>query len=172
MLHGCRPSAWLAVLVVTLVIGGCGSLAPGSSAPEAPQDDGLPYYIGESGVSLYPGPRAADAKRALDPYEKVIRTRLQSGWAFVTVERTGEQGWVDNAKLIWRLPRTAARVPPDAAPTAPVQAMEQGRPVPDSGAAADSGQATGPVGGDADPAVPAVSPADTDSRPASVLDAY
>jgi len=167
-----RPAAWLSALVVTLLIGGCGSLAPDGPAPDAQQHDGLPYYVGESGVSLYPGPRAADAKRVLDRHEKVIRTRLQSGWALVTVDRTGEQGWVDNAKLIWRLPRTAAGVPADAAPAAPVEAAEQGRPAPGSGVSADSGEPTGAVGGDADPAAPAASPTDPDSRPASVLDAY
>jgi hypothetical protein len=36
----------------------------------------------------------------------VYRHRLEKGYAYVNVEGKNLTGWVDNAKLIWRLPRT------------------------------------------------------------------
>ncbi len=46
-------------------------------------------------------------------HEKVSRTQLERGYAYVTSATSGISGWVDNAQLIWRLSDAGA---PAAAP--------------------------------------------------------
>jgi hypothetical protein len=51
-------------------------------------------------------------------YDKVTRSRLERGYAYVTSARSGVAGWVNNAQLLWRVPSTApaAESPPTAPP--------------------------------------------------------
>jgi hypothetical protein len=37
-------------------------------------------------------------------HQKVYRYKMEKGYAYVKVEGNGVSGWVDNARLIWRLP--------------------------------------------------------------------
>jgi len=50
-------------------------------------------------------------------YQKVYRYKMEKGYAYIKVEESGVTGWVDNARLIWRLP------PPQ--PKAPTKTEEQ-----------------------------------------------
>jgi len=63
------------------------------------------YFVGVSGLKLWREPSAgSELITRLNLHEKVVRSKLDNGYAFVTVVQTGETGWVDNAKLIWKLP--------------------------------------------------------------------
>lgn len=97
-----------------------------------------PYYVGTDNLGLYREPKTESLIERLALHEKVVRTDLNGGWAFVTVERTGVQGWLDNARLIWKLPKEepakVTEVPADdpapiieatpAADVAPASAVE------------------------------------------------
>lgn len=61
--------------------------------------DGLPMHFLPSGSSQVVGRLAL--------HEHVTRTDVQRGYAHVVADN-GLEGWVDNAKLLWRLPPTAA----------------------------------------------------------------
>lgn len=62
------------------------------------------YYTGSPGMPLYRSPGGVSLK-SLPQYTKLYRDKLDSGFAHVRVDSTGETGWVENAKLIWRLPK-------------------------------------------------------------------
>ena len=75
-------------------------------------------------MKLYPEPRFSQNTIAELPLnEKVLRSRTEKGFAFVEVERTGQEGWVDNARLKWRIeeqetkPETAAPEEKQEAPS-------------------------------------------------------
>jgi hypothetical protein len=53
----------------------------------------------------------------LSLHERVTRSELVRGYAHVVADRSGLEGWVDNAKLLWRLPAPDAAAP--SAATAP-----------------------------------------------------
>jgi hypothetical protein len=81
------------------------------------------YYTGEADVKLYPEPRFSSSYIvALPLHQKVYRSKLDRGFAYVQVEGSGQTGWIDNSKLTWRLPKTVTSVPPAAAPEAPEEA--------------------------------------------------
>lgn len=88
------------------ILGGCSTLentvAGKSAAGGAGQTAGV-YYAGSADLPLYRTPGGALISR-LPQYAKLYRSDLQRGFAHVRVEATGEAGWVENAKLIWRLP--------------------------------------------------------------------
>jgi hypothetical protein len=108
------------------------------------------YYVGAEGLKVYSEPSASSkvvGKLAL--HEKVTRSRLERGFAYVESTTTGTRGWVNNSRLIWRLPSvptTSAPAPPEpgaeepvvpaagqpeapVAPEAPPGAEEQQEPV-------------------------------------------
>jgi hypothetical protein len=44
-------------------------------------------------------------------YQKVYRYKTKKGYAYIKVEDGGITGWVDNARLIWRLPSRQQKAP-------------------------------------------------------------
>ena len=83
---------------------------PGEEAEKSPlteeaESKPLPYYAGVKGLTLYaqPSPDSEIVTR-LRLHQKVLRTKLVRGYAYVTVVESGATGWVDNGKLIWKLP--------------------------------------------------------------------
>lgn len=84
-----------------------------SEAESAAHDgEGSLYYAAVGGLTVHE--EAAGSSKVighLSQYEQVKRTRLEHGYAFVTAEKSGLEGWVDNAQLIWRLPTNAERKP-------------------------------------------------------------
>jgi hypothetical protein len=155
---------WVALMAL-LFLGACASEPVPAPAPRiaaveqaAAASEALPYFVGVDGLSLYPEPKAANAKSTLALHEKVTRSRVERGWASVTVETSGEQGWVDNAALIWRLPTPAAAepLPASAGANKPLPSTEASLPeAPESAA----------------PPTP-LPPAAGSGRAPSVLDAY
>src|SRR5262245_27371335 len=63
------------------------------------------YYAGVEGLKVYSEPSTSSrVAGTLSLHEKVVRTNLERGYAFVESSQSGLKGWVDNAQLIWRLP--------------------------------------------------------------------
>jgi len=61
------------------------------------------YYAGVEGLKMFSHSRVSDSPIAELPiYEKVLRYKLERGFAYVKVVRTGQSGWVRNADLVWR----------------------------------------------------------------------
>ncbi|HVO22213.1 MAG TPA: hypothetical protein VMW56_01145 [Candidatus Margulisiibacteriota bacterium] len=82
------------------------------------------YYAGIEGLKVYSEPSTSSkVVGALSLYEKVTRTRLERGYAYVESAKSAVQGWVNNAQLIWRLPaepRPAAPAPGETPSEEPV----------------------------------------------------
>ena len=89
-------------------------------AAEAPRV----YYAGTEGLKVYSESSASSKVVGTLPlHEKVTRTKLDRGWAYVESTKSGVKGWVNNAQLIWRLPTTPTTVAPapgEAQPEEPV----------------------------------------------------
>ena len=176
------------ILVVTaaVALAGCSGMQktvggwfgddPGSST-----QDGTVYFAATDGLAMHGDASfSSPVVGRLALHEKVVRTRLQSGYAYVVSDRTGTAGWVDNAQLIWRLPAAPqaaaapaaagepqAAAPADAAPAdvAPPAAAAAPEPAP-----ATDTEPTPPPTADAAPAVPpapaAAAPAAPERAPA------
>jgi hypothetical protein len=92
------------------------SLLKSEEAPAASESSQQTYYTAEAGMKLYPAPGFSSSPIAELPlHQKVYRTKVERGFAYVEVAGTGQKGWVDNGRLIWRLPtqRAAAPAPSD-----------------------------------------------------------
>jgi len=78
-------------------------------------DDAGPriYYVGVSDLKLFSGPHSSKSYVAkLSLNEKVMRYKVQKGFAYVKVASTGQTGWVKNNQLIWK----KASSPPKKSP--------------------------------------------------------
>ncbi len=114
-----------------VVIAGCASMQQTVSGwfgatptPQATSAGALAprvYYAGIEGLKVYSEPSAsAKVVGVLSLHEKVTRTKLESGYAYV--ESAKAKGWVKNAQLIWRLPTaptSAAPAPAEPQPEEP-----------------------------------------------------
>ena len=82
------------------------------------------YYAGSEGLKVYSeASTSSKVVGTLALHEKVTRTRLDRGYAYVESAKSGVKGWVINAQLIWRLPSaptTAAPAPAEEQPEEPV----------------------------------------------------
>jgi len=77
------------------------------------------YYAGSDGLTVFKGPSAsAKVIGKLSLHEKVTRTRLEGGFAYVE-SATGTKGWVNNTQLLRRVPTAAATAAPAPAPGEP-----------------------------------------------------
>lgn len=107
-------------------IPGIGTLTSDSSGSAAAE--GV-YYSGTPDLPLYRSPGGVIIRR-LPQHTKLHRDGLDRGFAHVRVDSTGETGFVENAKLVWRRPKSGpseqvneAASQPVAEPPAP-QAVE------------------------------------------------
>jgi hypothetical protein len=76
------------------------------------------YYAGAEGVQVYSEPSASSKiVGKLSLHEKVIRTKLEKGYAYVQSTKSSVKGWVKNADLIQRLPTAPTTGTPS--PTSP-----------------------------------------------------
>jgi hypothetical protein len=128
------------------------------------------YYVASDGVALYREPGKTIVTR-LARYQKVYRTEQSRGYGFVRVDGSGEEGWIDNAALIWRLPqeaKPAAEAPAGTADTASPEPKAESAP---SGAgAAGTTDASSPGDGaptEASAAEAAPAPAPAAAEPAA-----
>lgn len=94
-----------------------------SPTPAAAAQAPRVYYAGVEGLKVYSEPSASSkVVGKLSLHEKVTRTKLERGYAYVESAKTGAKGWVINAQLIWRLPtapRAAEPAPADEQPEEP-----------------------------------------------------
>lgn len=118
---GTRGRVALCTLVVAAMTAGCTGLTDpggwfGKGEPQASSRGPLPYYTSQPGMRLYTEPSFTSAHIAVLPlHQMVYRSRVDRGFAYVEVEGSGQRGWVDNARLIWRLPTAATgKAGPDA----------------------------------------------------------
>jgi hypothetical protein len=107
-----------------------------------PDQDGQPYYVINGGLPV----RAAASASAkvlghLFQHEKVIRTRLEKGYAYIATADGRLAGWVDNNRLDWRKP--AGKKPAKATTDEVVDIPDQGesvQPAPSTDSPEPSGQ--------------------------------
>ena len=114
---------WTAAACLSLWLCACGALDRMPTPPDQPAaaTGAQPqvYYAGEDGLPLFPQPTRSGSPLAHLPLnEKFLRSKVEHGFASVTVTRTGQTGWVENAKLIWKKMEPPAPTP--AAPAVPV----------------------------------------------------
>ena len=121
-------SSVILVLAATTLLWSCGTIGS-SGNKEGP----LVYYAAEDGLKLYPAPSFYQEPIAELPMnEKVLRYRTEKRFGYVKVERTGQEGWVENARLKWRiekqkiepetaLPQEQLEKPPDQLAPEPSQ---------------------------------------------------
>jgi len=142
-----RRSRFVLAVAASSVIAGCSSLresmpswlggSPAGGAPAPTQApiasrQGEVYYAGIDGLAVYAQPStSSEVVGHLTLYDRVTRSRLEHGYAYVAADRTGLQGWVDNAQLVWRLPATKNA------------AVRAGAPAPGSGSGAGAKEAAG-----------------------------
>jgi uncharacterized protein YceK len=121
-------------LVAAIVLGGCASVRqsiggwfaetpPSKTTAAATRQEQasaagetLTYYAAVEGLSVYA--EATESSKVvghLALYEKVARSRLERGYAYVSGDKSGINGWVDNAKLVWRVPASTATEAADRA---------------------------------------------------------
>lgn len=90
------------------------------------------YYAGVEGMKVYSEPSASSkVVGTLALHEKVTRTKLEKGFAYVESSKGAVKGWVTNAQLIWRLPSAPTTGAPAAAEPAPAAAPAETPPEPE-----------------------------------------
>jgi hypothetical protein len=83
------------------------------------------YYAGVEGLKVYSEPSASSTVvGTLSLNEKVMRSKVERGFALIESTKSGAKGWVDNARLRWR----PATVPATAAPAPEEMSPEEARP--------------------------------------------
>ena len=156
---GWRRVGVAAAISVTIALAGCATMQQhlggwfGGATPTptpAPVPRGKPaaqgprvYFAGAEGLKLYSEPSAsAKVVGTLSLHEKVTRSKLERGFAYVESAKSGLKGWVINAQLIWRVPGVAPNAPPAAeepeteAPEAPAAEEPQAPEAPEAAAPA------------------------------------
>jgi hypothetical protein len=69
------------------------------------RQDGQIFYVISAGLPVYAKAIASSKVLGhLTRNEKVTRTRLENGYAFITSANGRLEGWVDNGRLDWRIP--------------------------------------------------------------------
>ena len=83
-----------------------------------PDDNGpKTYYVGRSDLKLFSEPHSSKTYVAKLPLnEKVMRYKMQKGFAYVKVLSTGQTGWVKNANLTWKKGAPPPPKPPKKEP--------------------------------------------------------
>ena len=127
----------LAAILITVSVVGCS----GSSSPRQWGWLGLDskdvkgvYFAPVDGLTVRAAPSSsAKVVGQLAPYQKVDRTKITDGYALVAASNGSIEGWVVNAKLLWKLPTQPAAgaaksskpkdasKPADATPPTPVE---------------------------------------------------
>ena len=145
-----RAFSFHALVLGGIFLGACSTLdlpilqSGGPSEKQSPtkaqQTAPIPYFAGEEGLTVYSEPRESSTPLArLSLHQKVYRDSIEKGYAHVRVEGTNLVGWVDNARLIWRLPpespgatpqakKEAGETSPEAQPTPSVPQAESPAP--------------------------------------------
>jgi hypothetical protein len=121
-------------LSAALLLTGCTAIQrtaggwPGATAPKrtpeptaaTPAAAPRVYYAGVEGLKVYSEASVSSkVVGTLSLHEKVTRSKLERGYAYVETARSGLKGWVDNAQLVPRVPTAAAPAPEPQEPSGP-----------------------------------------------------
>ena len=125
-------------LASLLAVGGCSGLSTGrpdtDAAKPVPSAAPAVYFSAVGGLAVYGQPRAsAPVQGHLSLHEKVYRDRVERGYAHVRAEGDRVVGWVDNAKLIWRLPSPPPATASEPLPSSTPPPAAEPPPAPDRG---------------------------------------
>jgi hypothetical protein len=155
MRHPARTRAAFVVgLAAAIASSGCAGVSPTldrwlGRSPSAAGSSGV-FYSAVDGLTVHARPaRSSEVVGRLPLHERVVRSKLEGGYAYVRAGRSGLEGWVDNSRLLWRLPTAGA--PPAAA--------GEGEPGPAAGEAAEAAPAA------SEPSAPAAQPAGEPAKP-------
>ena len=109
-------------LLLATTIAGCSGTTPSlgrmlGTAPPPPTATPAPakaakakstrrvYYANAEGTKVYAQPSGTSSVvGSLSLSEKVLRSRVERGYALIESSKTGVKGWVDNARLTWKAP--------------------------------------------------------------------
>lgn len=100
------------VLVVALVAGCSGTKSMpdwfGSDSKSGAKGEAV-FFVGVERLPVLAEPKGAAAVRGhLALHQKVVRTKIQNGYALVRAAKGGLEGWVLNSRLLWKLPAPPA----------------------------------------------------------------
>ena len=127
MRRGCvgfRSAGGLALVVaIAIACHGCAGVSPTVDRwlgrQPASGASARVFYCAVDGLNVYARPtRTSAVVGRLSLHERVTRSKLEGGYAYVQADRGGLQGWVDNAQLLWRLPAGEAPAEPAAGESA------------------------------------------------------
>ncbi len=91
--------AFLSLYACAMVDSAGRELMPQKESHHAPRV----YYAGVAGLKMFSQRSVSGSPIAELPlYDKVLRYKVEHGFAYVKVTRTGQVGWVRNADLVWR----------------------------------------------------------------------
>jgi hypothetical protein len=164
----------VSLLVAAVVFSGCSGIRHpgwlGGSPPSSPASQAAEgtFYSAAAGLPVHAEPAGGSAVVGrLSLHERVERSELAHGYAHV-VSAGGVEGWVDNAKLLWRIP-TATKAP--AAPASVSEPPAPPEPEPTPAAAPAPPPAVAPAAAEvpapaAAPDPPPAPAADPDPAPA------
>ena len=164
----------LTLALEATILWSCGTTgSTGSGSKKTKNEEPLVYYAAEEGLKLYPEPNFfKEPITELPLNEKVLRYRNEKAFGYVKVERTGQMGWVENARLKWRIEKQETE--PDTA--APEQQQETPPDQPSPQPPEDQKKAGGaPFPKEAEAATPPETSNQSESKKkpdASVLDSY
>jgi SH3 domain-containing protein len=99
---------------------------PAATASAQPTETApLAYYAGVDQLTVYSEPRSSSSPLTQLPlHQKVYRHKTEKGYAYIKVEGSGVTGWVDNARLIWRLPPQQQKASTKTVEQAPTPTQE------------------------------------------------
>jgi hypothetical protein len=90
---------------ITRQVTGAAPTAEPTTSPATASQAPRVYYAGADALKVYSeASSSSKVVGTLSLHEKVVRTNLERGYAFVESTKTELKGWVDNAQLIWRVP--------------------------------------------------------------------
>lgn len=88
-----------------LVLFACAMVDSVGREPTSREESNVPrvYYAGVAGLKMFSQSRTSGSPIAELPlHTKVLRYKVERGFAYVKVPQTGRMGWVRNKDLIWR----------------------------------------------------------------------
>ena len=151
------------MVLVAALVAGCSSTKSmpdwfGSDSKSSAKGEEV-FFAGVARLPVLAEPKGSAAVRGhLALHQKVIRTKIQGGYARVRAAKGGLEGWVLNSRLLWKLPATGAA---------------RGTPVPAGGEVAEpaSGEAAVPADEDAVSVSPEEVAAPVEEAPAAEVPA-
>jgi len=109
-----RPKLIL-LIVASFFLCSCAVVDSTKRLLSGPDDTGSRiYYVGLSDIKLFSEPHSSKSYVAKLPLnDKVMRYKVENGYAYVKVPRTDQTGWVKNVHLIWKKASSSPKKPPE-----------------------------------------------------------